>query len=608
MRRQFIQTFLIISIGAPLLLWLFLIADPMRLRPIEGAAMITQAQLCSDIACTETSSVSLPFFSKPIMRAGLVHTVLQFDLDLKPEPGSIQAIYLPKFDDNIAITLNGVALRRVDTFERHWFKPLILSLPAELFSKTGKNRLRLTLTGFAQRKLILQPFYIGAYDALTGHYRWRSAVTVRVAQLGLGLMIVLCAAFAIIWIGKRAEVVYLYLAISCVAAAFICIQYGIDTSALPYRVWMIVWGYSTPVYVLMIAKVVATHLKIGLGRAEPFAVVAIVALTVIAIFVPEGWVHPFVIGTNLLTGFGAFSTCAWFWLNRKKASRIDFIVMFSCMFVAMLLGCNTLYQLVAPSPLLSLNLYQFMPFVMTGMCLWLIITALLRSFRDYEELIQSQHETISAKTSELEDSYRQLAQVERRKAIDDERKRIMLDLHDGLGGHLVNALAYMENKGLNEPTLSQALQDALRDLALMLDSLETEDSISTLLGMLRTRLENLLEDNGVAFVWEIMDEPKLAKPGPSQNLNLLRIVQEAITNVIKHASASSITVASDRSSVVISDNGHGFDMQKLESKHGGHGIVGMQRRAELIGARLQLSSSSEGTEIKLLFDAPMVAE
>lgn len=185
-------------------------------------------------------------------------------------------------------------------------------------------------------------------------------------------------------------------------------------------------------------------------------------------------------------------------------------------------------------------------------------------------------------------------------AVDDERQRIMLDLHDGIGGQLVNTLAYMENRDVGDETLRTALEDALRDLALMLDSLENDDSINTLLGMLRTRLETLLEANDLKFDWQIGEEPVLPQSGISQNLHLARIVQEAITNVIKHANASVITIASNATSVTISDNGSGFDMAKLSGQQGNHGIAGMRRRAEQIGAVLEMNSSADGTHIKLI--------
>lgn len=177
----------------------------------------------------------------------------------------------------------------------------------------------------------------------------------------------------------------------------------------------------------------------------------------------------------------------------------------------------------------------------------------------------------------------------------------MLDLHDGIGGQLVSTLAYMESRGTGDEKIRRALEDALCDLALMLDSMEERDSVVTLLGMLRTRLEGLLSENGLVFDWRVHGEPVLAEPGPSQNLHLVRIVQEAITNVIKHTDADTITIYVDENEIRVSDNGGGFDLdEQAMRKHPANGIANMKRRTNAIGARFSLTSDNTGTHVSLL--------
>lgn len=97
----------------------------------------------------------------------------------------------------------------------------------------------------------------------------------------------------------------------------------------------------------------------------------------------------------------------------------------------------------------------------------------------------------------------------------DERHRIILDLHDGIGGHFVNTLAYIDNSKIDDPTHKSALEMALRDLSLMIDSLENSDSVSTLLGMFRSRIEPLLSQHGIQFKWKIGEEPDMPQKGPT---------------------------------------------------------------------------------------------
>ena len=105
---------------------------------------------------------------------------------------------------------------------------------------------------------------------------------------------------------------------------------------------------------------------------------------------------------------------------------------------------------------------------------------------------------------------------------------------------------------------------------------------------------------GIIFDWQIHDEPHLPQPSPSGSLHVARIVQEAITNVIKHADATTITVFADQHKIAVSDDGQGFEVRTDENQTGiGYGILGMKRRAAAIGAGLQIVSTASGTSVTL---------
>ena len=92
--------------------------------------------------------------------------------------------------------------------------------------------------------------------------------------------------------------------------------------------------------------------------------------------------------------------------------------------------------------------------------------------------------------------------------------------------------------------------------------------------------------------------------------HLLRIAQEAVTNVLKHAGASRIVIKlhteARRISLRIRDNGRGFEQQDVFSSTGGHfGLIGMRERAERLGGELHLASHpGEGTEVEVTVPLP----
>ena len=91
---------------------------------------------------------------------------------------------------------------------------------------------------------------------------------------------------------------------------------------------------------------------------------------------------------------------------------------------------------------------------------------------------------------------------------------------------------------------------------------------------------------------------------------LLRIAQEAVTNVLKHAGASKIRVKlhmeARRLFLRIVDNGRGFEQQDAFSSQGGHfGLIGMRERAERLGGELRLASQpGSGTEVEVKVPLP----
>src|SRR5262249_57141975 len=100
------------------------------------------------------------------------------------------------------------------------------------------------------------------------------------------------------------------------------------------------------------------------------------------------------------------------------------------------------------------------------------------------------------------------------------------------------------------------------------------------LGTLRYRLDPRLKAQGIDLDWQIQDLPRIGSLSPQNLLHILRILQEAFTNVLKHARASVVRVATgiDASGrnvlITLQDNGAGFSGDRT-----GHGLHNMRDRA-----------------------------
>ncbi|HHH48148.1 MAG TPA: histidine kinase, partial [Gammaproteobacteria bacterium] len=105
--------------------------------------------------------------------------------------------------------------------------------------------------------------------------------------------------------------------------------------------------------------------------------------------------------------------------------------------------------------------------------------------------------------------------------------------------------------------------------------------------------------------WHIEDLPPLKNFGPREALHILRILQEAVSNSIKHAQADHLSLVAralpqadgpTHISIELSDNGRGMG----HAKAGGKGLKNMRYRAQKIGACLHIDSDTGGTQVQLL--------
>lgn len=202
-------------------------------------------------------------------------------------------------------------------------------------------------------------------------------------------------------------------------------------------------------------------------------------------------------------------------------------------------------------------------------------------------------------------------------AQEEERRRIARQLHDEASQSLA-ALA------INLEGVADTLPPTYRDTRQKLDILK-EQAIQTLGGIRNLALElrpSALDDLGlsVAIDWYAKDylakrglDVKIEVIGPKTKLPsytetmLFRIIQEALTNVVKHAEASQVRVQlqlSDSVAIVeVEDNGKGFDVEAALNREGVRrslGIHGMVERATLLGGTFTIRSQpGEGTCLRV---------
>ena len=196
------------------------------------------------------------------------------------------------------------------------------------------------------------------------------------------------------------------------------------------------------------------------------------------------------------------------------------------------------------------------------------------------------------------------------------------DLHDGLGGNLVRSIALVEQaQRQQQPLASNRVLSLLKllrdDLRQMIDHGSSSGATvpptpTAWMAPLRRRFTRLFDELEIQWQWNMpasWHSPD-ARPSALQCLHLTRIIEEALSNALKHSRARTICVSCtqpqpDTLLVSIEDDGVGFENPQQEAgdehEHGlGIGMRSMAARAERIGGALQVTSSpGQGTRVQV---------
>jgi len=195
-------------------------------------------------------------------------------------------------------------------------------------------------------------------------------------------------------------------------------------------------------------------------------------------------------------------------------------------------------------------------------------------------------------------------------AQEDERQRMAENIHDGPAQVLTNAIfqvEYLDRMLTSEEKAAHAeiaflrdmLRDGLDEVRAFITDLRPPGTDISLATALADRAEQLEQRHGIVVEVDVDGIDDLL--GPAARASVLRICQEALQNARKHAAASRITIGLEGDTLVIADNGRGFDLVRVVSRGGKNfGLQFMRERAELMGSQLNIESrQGEGTRILL---------
>lgn len=569
-----------------LALTLLLLAAPHFLRlPIPaGASAATSAML--SINGGPEQAVALPHRWPRLSGTGPVEAVYRLSIDL---PASETAfLMIPGAQHALSARLDGRRVTGTDipiAGEPSVGAPYLLEIPD---ARAGPATLEITLR--RDDGLVpgyLSPVYAADAQAIAGT-RWIWLFVTRGTRVSVvALQAIVILALATVWLARRNDPIFAWLFLIGAGSLLYSIANtpGADTFTID----------GQPVLVLVMPSfglmAVGLALSIMEARRPAWLKASIAALPAVLIAGVALHVLPPAAGIALgsLVAIGGHAVAATLLacdaLRRDEWDRALLAVPFFVVAWYGLRDIGIVTGMVDGALLLSGKIRL--------VTMIAVLTLLMRRLVSSLDALDRSNETLRLKLAAREEELSHLHAKEKalteQATREQERGRLMRDLHDGLSGHLVSIIALSQDRAAEPASIERAARGALDDLRLVINSLDLDDGdLLPALAGLRERLEPQLRRLGIELDWSMEKLPQAHGVTPGSALSILRIVQEAITNAVRHGASGRLRVrgAAGRGGTLVLTVGN---EARTDAPRGqGHGLRNMQRRAAELGGAVRL--------------------
>lgn len=544
-----------------------------------------------------------------------------------PQAGERIGIYLRRLNMNAQLYLNGSLIASGGQFEepiaRNWNYPMYAEVPESLW-KDGVNTIHIRHISYRGYGYI-SPVYVGPAILLKKEYDTAFIMQVQLARYLFPVTLVTGLFIFLIWWRRRKESIYLWFAAATFFWSIYIVNMFVRQLIIPTRVWEWIAHLSIELWVVAFFVFCYRFAGLKLGKiAWALAAYVGLAATVYAygdLYQLKNsvvWFH----GTSLAICFVLILRLTVRWVQARSPGLLVLIIGLLILFATGIHDWMFQTGFVGVTGILSLHLHYYCAPLVFAFIAWHLTSRYASAADELENLNLHLEQRIADAEAELSVRINRIRTMEQREAVLHERERIAREIHDAIGGRFSSAIMVtnlMERKdesGGRTDVLRKILTEGLTEVrhlvtAMVGDINNSSDLIYYLADKTSAALRSVDIELSVDFdlsgeSWAISN---------SEALNIVRIIQEATNNIIKHAHATAVTfAASDRHeqlTISLEDNGVGLNSesndgdarQKRFASRRSYGIKGMKQRCLEIQANLVIENNdSGGCRVRLSFD------
>jgi signal transduction histidine kinase len=588
-------------------------------QPAVQVELIKQAQMTALTASgskTPDSTISLPhrWDTQFPGQDGKAKYVFRVSARLGDMP---YALYITRLGNQAMIRINGsvvvqlgdLAIPTTDSAKA----PHFVSLAPSLLSATQSNLVEIEITAQADRWGGMSEVFYGPETALRDlyreNYRWRQTLSLVIC---VSLFILGIVAAGLWW--RQRDDLYGLFALTAISGF---VRWGdrlLPTPPIEWPYWGAVTASAFVIHIVTLALFAVEAsaktprwLRISFGI---YLLGGVIAASLAFVF------HLVGLWTSVLAGSALACIVALvrvLFVALKTRDRTAIITSIGSAIVVVA-GLRDFFMVRLPNG--TSSSFSIMPiaiFVYVLFMAWIIVERYTRQASELKNINANLETRIALREEKLNQSFEALRVQGEAQATLSERQRIMRDIHDGVGGQLVELIDLINNNKSSPDELRSHANSALDELRIAVDSLQPmEGDLATVLATLRYRLQRRFEVANIEVVWSVDALPTIEDFGPSKVLQVQRLLLEVFTNIMKHSKANRIEVTAHRQAMNehefilrVADNGVGFNNASVDSNpngNQGHGLRNLKARADAIGAALVIESEvGVGTAISLVF-------
>ncbi len=491
-----------------------------------------------------------------------------------------------------------------------WNMPRWWQLPRSSFND-GINTLWIRVTGMTQQQAGLGQLYIGKPEMVRERYEnslWRQRTAYFVTALLSGSV---GCIFLVIFLIHRSERAYGWYALMSLAWVFYLYTI-LSINSWPFENSLTMTRASIVLFVIYVGCFCQFTWTFGqqhLPRLQKGLWLGVAGLCLLTLLIPSQHLNVTVV-VGWMTGFTVFMlNCIQFQWHAWRTREPRHLLLAACWFVFIVVGAHDVFIVLA-SWRHSESWSSISGPIATIFMAVLLGTQLATQMRRIARFNDELTVAVNDARLELEMALTREHEQRLRHAKAQERLEIAHDLHDGLGASLVRSMAIVEQSA--QPLESNRVMSLLKvlrdDLRQVIDhgssaGATVPDSPVIWLAPLRHRFTNILDDLDMTSEWQVPSYWGV-KPTALQCLALTRVLEEALSNVIKHSRAHHVRVvcslpSPDVLELAVFDDGVGFDVSAVQQAGLSVGVRSMETRSQRLGATFRAESGPDGTVLRV---------